>query len=230
MVVDSNSTMERIMSPCASGCDLQEGRLAEQRPLKGIDWEGSTAALPKYFCWWSHMCFPFWARNCPWGWELISWVESLLATCSPTARASAVHWRGNEERQWVRQLVFFNIKRKGERLLILPCMRNWYWTWKPGKLGYCFCCYTPGSKHNHICSWLSLQHNRGGRKFGGGEKKMGVRLSEERCFTRFPTLFLPPHSGDFVSLLMANAKSRVCVFKPSEKGKVSGELLKIIKD
>lgn len=59
---------------------------------------------------------------------------------------------------------------------------------------------------------------------------MGVRLSEERCFTRFPTLFLPPHSGDFVSLLVANAKSRVCVFKPSEKGKVSGELLKIIKD
>lgn len=144
MVVDSNSTMERIMSPRASGCDLQEGRLAEQRPLKGIDWEGSTAALPKYFCWWSHMCFPFWARNCPWGWELISWAESLLATCSPTARASAVHWRGNEERQWVRQLVFFNIKRKGERLLILPCMRNWYWTWKTGKLGYCFCCYTLG--------------------------------------------------------------------------------------
>lgn len=149
------------------------------------------------------MCFPFWACSCPWGWELPPAIESSLETCSPTARASAVQRQGNEKRQWVRRLVFFSIKREGG-LLILPCMHNWYWTWKKGKFGYCFCSYTPapsGSEHNHICSWFSLQHN------WGGEKQMGVGLSKEICFTRFPTLFLPPHGGGFC--LLSHGKCQV---------------------
>lgn len=54
-------------------------------------------------------------------------------------------------------------------------------------------------------------------KTGGGEKQKGVGLSKGIYFTRFPMLFPTPMVWAFVSLLVADAKSSVCVFVLSER-------------
>lgn len=65
---------------------------------------------------------------------------------------------------------------------------------------------------------------------GGERSRWGWDSPRRYVLQGSQHFFFPPMVGAFVSLVMANAKSSVCVFTPSERGKVSRELLKIIKD
>lgn len=67
------------------------------------------------------------------------------------------------------------------------------------------------------------------KKIGGGEKQEGVGLSKGIYFTRFPMLFAP-HSVGFCFLTCGKCEVKCLYVHAQWAGKVSWELLKIIKD